>query len=932
METENIVNVVPTKQQLLTTKGRVSCTEDGCTKSFAHSGALRMHTVKSHGLIKTDNDKCLFHKRKSADKTVFRFHCPVNLCMYGEGSKKYFNAYSLVKQHYLKVHAEREYLCKRCDSAFLTDRDLKQHQERCGVLYSCGTCPVKYTTKEALHTHCKRQTHSYPEEYLRQTKQKADKKQNASSKPSPTQPVVTIITQPMLLVPVQSKEPVKPNRNIQPKPVKQKPVYSGVRPDVKVNEGGGHVISAVRQDVLIQTDIYGVDTLNLNKNDTEGNRTLYSKTLTHQNTKCVSTSPNEQTKVIIPMTPDSHYLTEGSYSSNWNDKAKKQNLVKRRLSQQKEFNPSSPRRKKMKSTTGIQTSVSFIKKKGVPTVNSTQTTGDYIIETALRHANIQIEKKTVASQVTPQKPYKHDLLHDRLGIQKPKPVLVDSFSQVKQQNIRAETSHNLAESQTMTDIPPSISTQTLQSYLVNQQERHSKAPLSRQTSSYYTTETLQESLTDNIGTALIEPVCNENTLPVNRTVLKPNDNTVQIYDENLTTSVNYVMPSNARQMQGQGSMTNDKNVQETSTDIPEYTAVPLQGVHIGSAASRLTTKQNSEHSSYSTSDVDPFEENFLKGQGHLSSAEQGQGHFTNIEQGQGHFTNIEQGHMTDMGAQAMSASEFDHLLQSSGIFNNSADFLFGAGNNQSISTSTKDIGTESCELASELDFLDANTHTIDMNTQTVDFSFFENLEPIDSNTQTVGVGAGLDFLDMVMTNMETQTLNDDDLASLGLLDKPLLPGTIHTYTGGNLADVGTSSSTGACVGVSIGTDDNFIYNKNEKLYSDVGVEGKTGFQVSSSTSPCFREPLSLNKSGTQSVRKVHASRNSDHSENSPLGEKDEKVRVQTETQTVSLDTIEPLLQTETQTQVESTDTDFVTSNMETQTTFEDLQQLCEWLQ
>jgi hypothetical protein len=52
METENIVNVVPTKQQLLTTKGRVSCTEDGCTKSFAHSGALRMHTVKSHGLIK----------------------------------------------------------------------------------------------------------------------------------------------------------------------------------------------------------------------------------------------------------------------------------------------------------------------------------------------------------------------------------------------------------------------------------------------------------------------------------------------------------------------------------------------------------------------------------------------------------------------------------------------------------------------------------------------------------------------------------------------------------------------------------------------------------------------------------------------------------------------------------------------------------------
>lgn len=52
METQNVVQVIPTKHQLLTTKGRVSCTEDGCSKSFVHSGALRMHTVKSHGVIK----------------------------------------------------------------------------------------------------------------------------------------------------------------------------------------------------------------------------------------------------------------------------------------------------------------------------------------------------------------------------------------------------------------------------------------------------------------------------------------------------------------------------------------------------------------------------------------------------------------------------------------------------------------------------------------------------------------------------------------------------------------------------------------------------------------------------------------------------------------------------------------------------------------
>lgn len=52
MANENVVKVIPTNQQLLTSKGRVLCPEDGCSKTFAHNGALRMHTVKSHGLIK----------------------------------------------------------------------------------------------------------------------------------------------------------------------------------------------------------------------------------------------------------------------------------------------------------------------------------------------------------------------------------------------------------------------------------------------------------------------------------------------------------------------------------------------------------------------------------------------------------------------------------------------------------------------------------------------------------------------------------------------------------------------------------------------------------------------------------------------------------------------------------------------------------------
>lgn len=80
-------------------------------------------------------------------------------------------------QHYLKVHAEKKFVCSKCTMGFGIEHDLKRHLESCGVLYSCGTCPVKYSTKEALLMHCKRGQHVYPEEYQRQTKSQLEKKQ-----------------------------------------------------------------------------------------------------------------------------------------------------------------------------------------------------------------------------------------------------------------------------------------------------------------------------------------------------------------------------------------------------------------------------------------------------------------------------------------------------------------------------------------------------------------------------------------------------------------------------------------------------------------------------------------------------------------------------------------------------------------------------------
>lgn len=747
---------------------------------------------------------------------------------------------------------------------------------------------------------------------------------NTKRSTSQTQPVVTIITQPMLLVPIQSKEPVKISRHIQPKPVSQQTESSRSRSEAisqnKIEARHVNLLSSVRQDALIQTDIYGIDTLSVNRNTAPADKTLYSKNTSNLSENTFHTS-RQQINYTVPVHLDSHDGLEGIHSvfSQKKSPPKKHTLMKRRCSQ-KDLNPSSPRWKKMKSSTGIQTSVSLTKKKGVPMVNSTQTTGDYIIETALKHANINIEKKTVGSQVTPQKPCRFDI---HLGqVAKPKPVLVDSFSQVKQQNIRAETSHNLAESQTMTDLPPSISTQTLQSYLVNLQERHGKnhSNLSTTFSPNKLTVNCTESVLmekDTIGTGLMHPA-------VDKQERKTKDTIVQIYGENLDTSVNYVMPHETRLEQK--TKTNIEDYSQKADRFPMYTAVALDGVNVNllSHNDHIQAQFNAEQTSCRNSTSDPKVGEFAVNKPHNVSS-------TSVTE-ETYFA--EQIHMTDMEAQTMSASEFDALLQSSGIFINNTEFLFNENENKNVATRVQETGTDTGELVSELDFLGPNTSTID--TQTVDhLSLFESFVPIDSNTQTGG--EGLDFFDIMMTNMETQTLNDDDLASLGLLDGALTSNTLENLPNQNIIDTSVKKNVaGGEVGVSVGCGNYEIFKESQTLGCEKGIVNTVfskNSTVAASASPCFTEENLMKKENTNSQSDVECEVAREVMiPNILSGKSDGTVKVQTETQTVSQDVIEPLLQTETQTQVESTDTDFETINMETQTTFEDLQQLCDWLQ
>ena len=69
MSTDNIV-VVPTKEQLTSREINVKCTQDGCSKTFIHNGALKMHLIKSHKIVEVSLYVTMIHVC-SVHQTIF---------------------------------------------------------------------------------------------------------------------------------------------------------------------------------------------------------------------------------------------------------------------------------------------------------------------------------------------------------------------------------------------------------------------------------------------------------------------------------------------------------------------------------------------------------------------------------------------------------------------------------------------------------------------------------------------------------------------------------------------------------------------------------------------------------------------------------------------------------------------------------------------
>ncbi|XP_029354998.1 ATM interactor [Echeneis naucrates] len=137
----------------------ILCTVKGCGKILPNTPALNMHLVKSHRIKDGIVNPTVRKDMKGSQKL---YCCPMEGCP--RGPNRPFSQFSLVKQHFMKMHAEKKHKCSKCNNGYSTEWDLKRHIEDCGKTYQC-TCGCPYASRAALLSHIYRTGHEIPTEH-----------------------------------------------------------------------------------------------------------------------------------------------------------------------------------------------------------------------------------------------------------------------------------------------------------------------------------------------------------------------------------------------------------------------------------------------------------------------------------------------------------------------------------------------------------------------------------------------------------------------------------------------------------------------------------------------------------------------------------------------------------------------------------------------
>lgn len=155
MSNTKIEMVTPTETEILLPVNQ-KCSQISCKSTFQNSSHLRLHLLKHHKIAASELTK--------SSKGPQRFHCPCPTCKYNLSSSEalHFRTMKLLRQHFLKVHAEKTLCCSNCASRFASNALLSTHMLRCGSSFRCVTCDWVYGSHEALTTHCRRKKHQMP--------------------------------------------------------------------------------------------------------------------------------------------------------------------------------------------------------------------------------------------------------------------------------------------------------------------------------------------------------------------------------------------------------------------------------------------------------------------------------------------------------------------------------------------------------------------------------------------------------------------------------------------------------------------------------------------------------------------------------------------------------------------------------------------------
>ncbi|GAB1599157.1 ATM interactor-like [Argonauta hians] len=372
----SVIKVCPNPEELSVVRVNIPCPVHGCSSILPHAGSLRIHLSKTHRITERSdkNEIDISCRDNQSENVVKQYHCPVPSCVYNVSSKRHFASKKLLKQHYMKVHADKKHKCPKCGQGFGLDRDCRRHFSTCGMIFRCKTCDCPFSSVEATINHCNVKQHEIP----------AECKNIKAGKITPVSVAPTFIilhTSPSVATSTPAKQATPTTlstsqlRPLLPKPVIKTTVLSQSEPLV-VNSNGTTRFSPLLNaglnktplnnsyNVCIQTDINHLD------------NTMAPRP---------SSAMDNNTQTNQPKTNDQ---TNGQFVGIHAKSIK-------RLSENAIYSLN-----KFTSSTGIQTAVSVppVKKKSVHNMVGTQTMGDYILTTAMSTAQIPIEQVSQASQ------------------------------------------------------------------------------------------------------------------------------------------------------------------------------------------------------------------------------------------------------------------------------------------------------------------------------------------------------------------------------------------------------------------------------------------------------------------------------------------------------------------------------------------------------